>query len=148
MDDELRTNPENTRPTDPAPPLRSTAKVQLADDGFTSAAGHIYNLQHGGCTGTVSVLHSQPGTWRARHFHRQDSHKLFVVSGLVRYYERPIGSRHEPEPETFAPGEMFETPAMVEHAMYFPVDTVMVSISPKSRTHEEHEADVVRVEWP
>jgi len=34
---------------------------------------------------------------------------------------------------------------MRPHAMYFPVDTVMVSMSDRTRTHEQHEADVVRM---
>ena len=35
----------------------------------------------------------------------------------------------------------------VEHWTYFPVDTVLVSVSKLHRTHEAHEADLVRVPW-
>jgi uncharacterized RmlC-like cupin family protein len=141
--DDTATIDARERDTDPAP--RMTAAVPLADNGFASAAGHIDNLIHGGCTGTVSVLYSKAGSTRASHFHREDSHHLYVVSGIVDYYERPVGSTEAPRHDRFRNGEMFYTPPMVEHVLKFPVDTVMVSISPKSRTHEEHEADVVRV---
>lgn len=68
-----------------------------------------------------------------------------MVSGEVRYYERAIGDRTTPPPRTFVSGQMFYTPPMREHAMIFDKDTVMVSISSRSRTHEEHESDVVRL---
>lgn len=141
MSDET-THPENTRPTDPIPRF---AKVELADGGFTSPAGHIYNLKHGGCSGSVSVLLCNAGTTRGNHYHREDSHWLFVVSGKVDYYERAVGNTERPLPQSFGPGEMFYTPPMREHVSYFPVDTVLVSISDRTRTHEEHEKDLVRV---
>jgi hypothetical protein len=126
---------------------RSSARVPLADAGWSSEAGEILNLIHGGITGSVSVLKSKAGTRRASHAHRLDSHALMVVTGRVHYYERGMGETHRPERQVFEPGEMFFTPPMREHILYFPVDTVMVSLSDKSRTHEEHEADVIRVHF-
>lgn len=107
----------------------------------------ITNLKHGGITGTVSVLENLAGTSRARHWHREDRHWLYVARGEVDYYERPIGSTELPPCQTFFEGEMFHTPKQVEHAMFFQRDTLLVSMSDRSRTHEEHEADVVRVEF-
>lgn len=108
----------------------------------------ITNLRHGGLPGTVSVLECTAGTVRANHYHREDRHWLYVVRGEVEYYERPIGASEVPEPQRFREGEMFYTPPMVEHALKFPRDTIIVSMSDRSRTHEEHEADVVRLEPP
>lgn len=143
--------PTNERPTDPAPPPSGPvdpsrpALVMLADEGFDSEAGFIDNLRHNGVTGTVSVLQGIAGTHRARHYHREDEHWLYVAKGCVQYFERPIGSAESPEPQHFYEREMFYTPPMVEHELRFPVDTLLVSISSRTRTHEEHEADVVRV---
>lgn len=107
----------------------------------------ITNLRHGGLPGTVSVLENLAGTSRARHYHREDCHWLYIVRGEVEYYERQIGSTETPAPQHFYEGEMFYTPPMVEHALFFPRDTILVSMSDRSRTHEEHEKDVVRVEF-
>lgn len=150
---DLPTNPENTRPTDPAPAdvatidARRPALAKLADAGWVSDAGTIVNLLHGGFTGTVSVLESKAGSTRAKHWHRADDHFLFILSGQVEYWERAIGSTELPECQHFYAGEMFYTPSEREHALRFPVDTKMVSISSLSRTHDEHESDVVRVEF-
>jgi dTDP-4-dehydrorhamnose 3,5-epimerase-like enzyme len=130
-----------------------TATIDARRPAFRSVDEHakhlgITNLRHGGLPGTVSVLECTAGTTRANHYHRQDSHWLFVVRGEVLYYERPIGSRDVPEPQHFFEGEMLYTPPMVEHALAFPRDTILVSMSDRSRTHEEHEADVVRLDPP
>jgi quercetin dioxygenase-like cupin family protein len=111
-----------------------------------SAAGWIDNLKHYGVSGTVSVLYSKAGAVRANHWHRTDDHALYILTGAVEYYERAVGSSDMPRPQRFGPREMFYTPPMREHAMRFVEDTLMVSISSNTRTHEEHEADVVRVE--
>lgn len=136
-------------PTDPAPPSHQRlALAKLADNGWKSDAGVIDNLMHGGFgTGTVSVLYCAPGSVRARHHHKTDDHYLYVVSGFAEYYEREIGSTVCPEAQIFHEREMFYTPPGREHAIRFPEGAILVSISSKSRTHDEHEADVVRVEF-
>lgn len=146
-------NERDHRDTDPAPALATWweqaigGKVELADDGWTSDAGEIVNLKHHGVPGTVSVLYTRPGKTRASHFHRRDTHVLFVISGEVHYYERAIGDETLPDPQVFKSGEMFFTPSGREHVLYFPVYTIMVSMSSRTRAHEEHEADVVRVNF-
>ena len=120
----------------------------LPDAPFVNAAGTITNLIHGGCTGTVSVLECLPGSTRSRHSHKTDSHLLFVAQGKMLYYERDIGSKEDVAPLVVGEGEAVFTPPMRTHKTFFPVRTILVSISAKSRTHEEHEADLVREEWP
>jgi len=70
---------------------------------------------------------------------------LYVVSGEVHYYERAPGEETLPEKQVFKSGDMFFTPPQREHVMFFPVFTIMVSMSNRTRTHAEHEADLVRV---
>ncbi len=40
---------------------------------------------------------------------------------------------------------MIFTPSNVEHAVYFPTETVVISVSKLNRTHQVHEADVIRL---
>lgn len=136
----------------PAPPTtfgtelpRTTARVETPLDGFVNGAGEITNLVHGGIGGTVSIIRSRAGSYRASHWHRQDSHRLHVLEGEVRYYERAVGATEIEIEEVFGPDDTFDTPPGREHIMFFDAPTVMVSMSSRSRTHEEHEADVVRV---
>lgn len=135
--------------SDTLPPDR----LETLEPPYLSDAGAIQNLvnvyrgtdEHVGC---VSVLWSKKGSVRARHLHREDAHRLYVLSGAVDYFERPEGSKETPTPVRYVENQMFFTPAGVEHAMRFVEDTVMVSISRRPRDEVSHESDVVRVDFP
>lgn len=95
----------------------------------------------GGC----ALINSKAGSVRANHYHREDWHYVYVVSGEIEYHHREVGSAEPPVVERFGAGAMFHSPPMVEHAMYFPVDTSFVVLSHLSRPKEAYEEDVVRV---
>jgi quercetin dioxygenase-like cupin family protein len=124
---------------------RTSARVPLPDDGLQDDRGEIINLLHGGIGGTVSVIKSKAGARRASHLHAADDHYLWVRKGRLRYYERAPGETHIPVPEVFVAGDLFYTPPQREHILIFDEDTEMISMSSRSRTHEEHESDVRRV---
>ena len=99
--------------------------------------------------GGVAVLFCKAGSSRSHHWHRTDSHELYVVSGEMRYVQRPAGvyaGARTRTQRTVKAGEMLHTGPQVEHSTYFPVDTVLISLSARSRTKAEHEADLVRCE--
>ena len=142
-----------------------TASIPLGET-FTDARGEILNLlelaenyditklQEGTwirmgeippCIRGVALITSKAGTERSNHYHKQDYHWLFVISGEAHYQERAVGAAEYPDPEVFKAGEMFFTPPMREHRVFFPVATVLLSLSRYSRKHLEHEGDVVRV---
>lgn len=73
-----------------------------------------------------------------------DAHWLYVVSGEMQYQERGLDEASYPPPATFAAGSMVYTPPMRWHRTYFPVDTVLISMSKRPRDHASHERDVVR----
>lgn len=145
MTDDLPTAPEHDVPTEPAPPLRTTARVDLPDDGLVNGAGRIANIKHVGYPGAASILWCNAGAYRASHFHREDSHLLYVLEGEVRYLERSVGGTEAEIDETFGPEEAFDSPPMREHILIFSAPTILLSYADRPRTHEEHEADVVRV---
>jgi dTDP-4-dehydrorhamnose 3,5-epimerase-like enzyme len=126
-------------------------RLETLEEPFISPAGLIQNLVNvfpgTSPIGCVSVLYSHKDAVRANHFHREDHHFLYVIKGAVDYYERPIGSKEIPEPVRYVENQMFFTPPMVEHAMRFAEDTIMVSISKRPRDSESHESDVVRVDF-
>lgn len=111
---------------------------------YINAAGSIQNLLEEPCGG-VAVIRSRAGSVRSQHYHLTDAHWLYVLSGQMHYFERPVGSKETPEPILVQAGEMIYTPSMVEHATSFSEDTVLISMSKNPRTHEAHEADLVRV---
>jgi hypothetical protein len=46
---------------------------------------------------------------------------------------------------TFQAGQLFFTPPLVAHVMYFPERTTFMTFARNKRDHESHESDVVRV---
>ena len=116
---------------------------------FLSDAGKIQNLvelaKDDGFRG-VAIIDSKAGSRRSSHYHRTDAHRLYVLSGSMLYTERRYGSGTIVKFTVHA-GEMVYTPPMVEHWTAFDEDTRLISISKLSRNHEEHERDLVRVDW-
>lgn len=98
--------------------------------------------------GGVAVLFCKAGSSRSHHWHKTDSHELYVVSGEMRYVARNAGAYagRVVAQRTVKAGEMLRTGPQIEHSTYFPVDTVLISLSAHARTKAAHEADLVRVE--
>lgn len=111
---------------------------------FVDARGSITNI-HVGPSETVSLIRSLAGTFRSKHYHQRDSHILYVLEGRMVYWERELDGEYS-EPKTVEQGEAIFTGPLLVHQTYFPVNTVLLSMSKLPRDHESHEKDVVRVE--
>lgn len=123
--------------------LPTETRVKLPSS-FINGAGRIQNLcEHE--IGGVAIIESLGGSIRSNHYHKEDWHYLYVLSGRMHYFERPAGSQEAPVATRVSEGQMVFTPPMTEHAVWFTETTVIVSMSKLSRTHDEHEADVVRL---
>lgn len=117
---------------------------QAQPDIVPSEQGRIINLN---TDGFVGLIESKAGSRRSSHRHREDAHHLYVVSGEMHYWHRPEGSEVPPTMEVYGPGQMVYTGPAEDHWTYFPVDTVLVSVSKLHRTKENHEGDLTRVPW-
>jgi len=95
--------------------------------------------------GSVMVIASKKGSLRGNHYHKEDEHYSYLGSGRMEYYQRPAGSSSPPSMLIIEPGQMFYSPAMVEHAMYFLEDSVLYVFAKLNRDQVNYEADVVRV---
>src|SRR3954465_14632396 len=109
------------------------------DKPFTNENGVIQNLVLERFTSSA-IIPSVPGCIRANHYHKTDWHYSYVVSGAIEYYWRPVGSKQRPSTQTFEQGQMFFTPPMVEHAMFFREPTVFITFAKNIRDHEHHES--------
>jgi dTDP-4-dehydrorhamnose 3,5-epimerase-like enzyme len=113
---------------------------------FADERGNITNLLLTPIN-SVADISSVRGSVRANHYHRTDWHYALVSSGKVAYFERAIGSTDIPTHRIYGPGQMFFTPPMREHAMLFLEDSLILTFAKNVRNHENHEADLVRVEF-
>ena len=114
------------------------------DKPFTDERGIIQNLVLKPMNSTA-VITSKAGSIRAQHYHKTDWHYTILISGSIEYYHRPVGSLDPPKRVMIQPMEVFFTPPMVEHAMVFLEDSVIITMAKNVRTHDNHESDVVRV---
>jgi quercetin dioxygenase-like cupin family protein len=120
-------------PADPLVPL---------DPPFVDERGKIQNLVN--CKiGAVAIIESKAGTERSNHWHKKNSHYLYVITGEVIYYERNIDGSNVVK-ETYKSGQMIFTPPNKVHKTVFTKDTVMVSLGMESKEHDLHEEDLVR----
>jgi hypothetical protein len=115
------------------------------DEPFVNVSGRILNVLLERFR-SAAFIESNAGAIRANHYHKTDWHYSFVISGVVVYGWRPAGSPDAPHLMEFHPGQLFFTPPMVEHVMYFPTSTTFMTFARNLRDHESHESDVVRVE--
>jgi quercetin dioxygenase-like cupin family protein len=123
----------------------SDVQVPL-DTPFVDARGVIQNLLLSPIT-SVAIITSKAGTERSNHWHRENWHYLYVVSGSMEYYERPVGviaTDCATTPLVVKAGEMVFTRPYYVHLTRFLEDTVLLSLGHGIKDHEHHEADLVR----
>jgi len=112
---------------------------------FEDARGSIQTLVDGGVQ-SVQVITSKAGSVRANHYHRSDSHFMYVVKGTMKYFHRRAGDTGAPTWVLVQEGQMVFTPPLVEHAVEFLEDSVFLNITGKPRDQASYEGDLVRVE--
>lgn len=112
---------------------------------FVDARGAIQTLVEGGIH-SIQVISSKADTVRANHYHKSDSHYMYVVSGSMNYYSRPAGSKEPPHWLLVTAGQMVFTPPLLEHAVHFLEDSVFLNITSEPRDQSSYEGDLVRVE--
>jgi quercetin dioxygenase-like cupin family protein len=125
-------------------PKLPTSTVVPLEEPFVDSRGVIQNLVHHNL-GSAVIISSYAGSVRAEHWHREDFHYCYLVSGEILYCERPVGSKEEPKKMLIKAGQLFFTGPNIEHSMYFLQDSVFLTLGKLSRTHDAYEKDLVRL---
>lgn len=112
---------------------------------FEDARGAIQTLVDGGIQ-SIQVITSKANTVRANHYHKTDSHHMYVIKGVMKYFHRPAGDTSPPTWLYVKAGQMVFTPPLVEHAVEFLEDSEFLNITGKPRDQGSYEDDLVRVE--
>lgn len=92
---------------------------------------------------SVLLITSKKGTVRSNHYHKKDTHWIYVLSGKMEYYERPVKGG-KIKKIVMSPGDMVYTPSMMIHAVKFLKDSVLIALSTKARNQKDYEKDTVR----
>ncbi len=115
---------------------------------FIDARGEITKLLDDGKAKIRSILYiaSKKGTIRANHYHKRDTHWVYMLSGKMTYFEKSIkGPMKETEKAILKKGDMIYSPAKRVHAFLFLEDSEWIVLSTTSRSQRFYEADTVRV---
>ena len=122
--------------------LKSSKKFKLSFKQ-SDKRGFIHKLIEGSFSSCL-IIKSNKNTIRANHYHKKDSHYCYVMSGKIVYYYKKLKEK-KVKKFTVNKGELFYTPSLEEHLMYFPKKTCFITISPKKRSKFDYEKDLVRV---
>jgi len=110
---------------------------------FKDERGLISNIADGRL-GDVAVISSAPQAIRANHYHEEDWHLSFLLSGKMLYSWKSLDSSDQGEIEISA-GSLFYTPKRTVHRMKFLQESTFIAVSKLNRNQENYEADTKRV---
>ena len=107
--------------------------------------GQIVKILEGKIT-SVLVIPSRKGAIRANHYHKKDTHYVYMISGKMRYTVKDLSKKRARKQWVILnPGDLVYTPAMTAHAMEFLEDSVFLALTTQKRDQKHYEDDTVRI---
>lgn len=107
--------------------------------------GSIVKVLEGQIT-SVLVIPSKKGAVRANHYHKKDSHYVYMLSGKMRYTVKDLRRKYaRKESVILKTGDLVYTPPMTAHVMEFLEKSVFLALTTKKRDQETYEADTTRI---
>lgn len=92
------------------------------------------------------LIISKKGSIRANHYHKKDTHFVYLLNGAFEYCERKLSQKKARKKTTLIfPGDLVVTPPMTIHSMKFVKDSTMLALTTEPRDHKAYEKDTVRV---
>ena len=94
----------------------------------------------------ILVIDSKKGTVRANHYHKKDSHYMYLIKGKLRYSVKNMNKKGAQLKSVIVrAGEMVYTPPMVAHVVEFLEDSLFLALATRSRKQKAYENDTVRI---
>lgn len=94
----------------------------------------------------VLRITSKAGSIRSNHYHKKDTHYLYIESGLCEYSEKPADDPNAKiETVTMRPGDLVLTKPGIIHAVKFLEDTVLYAFTTERRKQDAYEEDTQKV---
>ena len=95
----------------------------------------------------VLLIVSKVGAVRANHYHKKDSHYVYILKGKMEYTEKDL-KRKGAKKKTIIlkEGDLVLTPPMAAHAMRFLEDTVFLAFTTEKRDQKSYERDTRRIQ--
>jgi len=98
-------------------------------------------------TKSASIIYTKKNQWRANHYHKIDWHFIYVIKGSFEYYFRKTGSTGKIKKKIINEGQLLFTGNMIDHAMFYLVETEILVLSKNPRDQKTYEDDTVRIDF-
>jgi len=112
---------------------------------FRDKRGSITKILDDGKTKIRSILmiDSKSGSIRSNHYHKKDSHWIYVFKGKMEYYEKSLKKGSKIKKVVLQPGDAIFTPPLFVHATKFLEKSLIFAFSTKSRNQKDYEEDTI-----
>ncbi len=112
---------------------------------YKDARGEIRMVLETCKVGSISVITSEPGSVRAKHWHKNDGHWILITKGQIDYYESKLkGQSRDVKMIVLKEGDIYFTGPHIKHEMHFPEYTEFYCFSLLNRDSEGYENETVR----
>jgi Uncharacterized conserved protein, contains double-stranded beta-helix domain len=124
-----------------------TPKVANTSRAITDERGTLTVILEGNANiQSVLLVTGKAGTVRANHYHKTDSHYVYLLDGEMEYTEKNMRKKNaRKKSRILQKGDLVFSPPFVAHAMRFVKDTVFLALATAARDETSYEADTVRV---
>ncbi len=106
--------------------------------------GSLQNIITGNFASCMEIF-SKKGTIRSNHYHKKDSHYIYIVKGEILWAYKKIHKDSKITLKKLKKGSLFFTPPMQEHFAYFIKDSHILAFSPRTGKKKSYENDLIRV---
>ncbi len=96
---------------------------------------------------SASLIYTKQNQWRANHYHKEDWHFIYVISGEFEYYFRTTNSIEKTKKKIVKKGNLLFTGPMIDHAMLYTEETQILVLSKNPRDQMTYENDTVRIKF-
>jgi dTDP-4-dehydrorhamnose 3,5-epimerase-like enzyme len=96
---------------------------------------------------SASIIYTKKKQWRANHYHKKDWHFIYVIKGSFEYYFRKTNSNEKIKKKIVNTGQLLFTTNMIDHAMFYLVETEILVLSKNPRDQKTYEQDTVRINF-
>ena len=111
---------------------------------FKDKRGWLKKILDGNFSSCIEV-YSKKGSVRANHYHKKDTHFIYIINGEILYFYKDRKRRAKTRFKLMKKNDLFFTPAMQEHMAYFTKNTHFLAFSTRKRTKFDYEKDLIKV---
>lgn len=111
---------------------------------FKDKRGWLKKILDGNFSSCIEI-YSKKGSIRANHYHKKDTHFMYIIYGEILYFYRNRKKGAKAKFKLMKKNDLFFTPSMQEHMAYFTKNTHFLAFSTRKRTKFDYEKDLIKV---